>query len=241
MQFRLLSYNIHKGIGGVDRKHNLGRIVETLNHYTPDIAVLQEVDEGVPRSRLERQAEVLAKETGLLHFAYQRNVTLKVGHYGNAILSRHPLHDTCEVDLSMRLKKPRGGLLASCQIPGRERSHRIMLVNVHLGLSGIERRMQLRRLLKAECLAHVRRSTPLVIAGDYNDVWSSLGWLVMRKEGFAAAGKRIRTFPAAMPLRALDRVFYRGEIRALHAFAGHTETARRASDHLPLVVDFELK
>jgi endonuclease/exonuclease/phosphatase family metal-dependent hydrolase len=241
MQFRLLSYNIHKGIGGVDRKHNLGRIVETLNHYSPDIAVLQEVDEGVPRSRLERQAEVLAKESGLLHFAYQRNVTLKVGHYGNAILSRYPLHDTHEVDLSMRLKKARGGLLASCQIPGRERSHRVMLVNVHLGLSGIERRMQLRRLLKAECLAHVRRSTPLVIAGDYNDVWSSLGWLVMRKEGFAAAGKRIRTFPAAMPLRALDRVFYRGEIRALHTFAGHTETARRASDHLPLVVDFELK
>lgn len=241
MHFRLLSYNIHKGIGGVDRKHNLGRIVETLNHYSPDIAVLQEVDDGVPRSRLERQAEVLAKETGLLHFVYQRNVTLKVGHYGNAILSRYPLHDTCEVDLSMRLKKARGGLLASCQIPGRDRSHRVMLVNVHLGLSGIERRMQLRRLLKAECLAHVRRSTPLVIAGDYNDVWSSLGWLVMRKEGFAAAGKRIRTFPAAMPLRALDRVFYRGEIRALHAFAGHTETARRASDHLPLVVDFELK
>jgi endonuclease/exonuclease/phosphatase family metal-dependent hydrolase len=100
--------------------------------------------------------------------------------------------------------------------------------------------MQLRRLLKAECLTRVRRTLPLVIAGDYNDAWSSLGWLVMRKAGFAAAGKRIRTFPAAMPLRALDRVFYRGEIRALQTFAGRTELARRASDHLPLVVDFEL-
>jgi endonuclease/exonuclease/phosphatase family metal-dependent hydrolase len=240
MHFRLLTYNIHKGIGGVDRKHNLGRIVETIAHYRPDIAVLQEVDEAAPRSRMERQAELLANETGLTHFTYQRNVALKVGHYGNAILSRFPLHDTSDVDLSVRLKKRRRSLVASCQIPGRERSHRVVLVNVHLGLSGIERRMQLRRLLKAECLAHLRRTTPLVIAGDYNDVWSSLGWLVMRKEGFVAAGKRIRTFPAAMPLRALDRVFYRGEIRALHTFAGHTETARRASDHLPVVVDFEL-
>jgi endonuclease/exonuclease/phosphatase family metal-dependent hydrolase len=240
MHFRLLSYNIHKGIGGVDRKHRLGRIIETVNHYAPDIAFLQEVDEGVPRTGHERQAEELAKESGLSHVAYQRNVSLKVGHYGNAILSRYPLHDICHVDLSVRLKKRRGAILAACRIPGRAIDHRVVLVNLHLGLSGIERRMQLRRLLKAECLAHVRPATPLVIAGDYNDVWSSLGWLVMRGAGFVAAGKRIRTFPAAMPLRALDRVFYRGELRALHAFAGRTETARRASDHLPLVVDFEL-
>jgi endonuclease/exonuclease/phosphatase family metal-dependent hydrolase len=240
MHFRLLSYNIHKGIGGVDRRHKLGRIVETINHYTPDIAMLQEVDDGVPRSRMERQAELLALETGLTHFAYQRNVSLKVGHYGNAILSRYPLHDMCDVDLSVRLKRRRRALVASCRVPGRAETQRVVLVNVHLGLSGIERRMQLRRLLKAECLAHLRRTTPLVIAGDYNDVWSSLGWLVMRKEGFVAAGKRIRTFPAAMPLRALDRVFCRGEIRALHTFAGRTDTARRASDHLPVVVDFEL-
>jgi endonuclease/exonuclease/phosphatase family metal-dependent hydrolase len=100
--------------------------------------------------------------------------------------------------------------------------------------------MQLRRLLKAECVAHLRKSTPLVIAGDYNDVWNSLGRLAMRPAGFQSAGQPIRTFPAAMPLRPLDRVFYRGEIRALHTFAGRTETARQASDHLPLVVDFEL-
>jgi endonuclease/exonuclease/phosphatase family metal-dependent hydrolase len=240
MQFRLLSYNIHKGIGGVDRKYQLGRIVETVNQYSPDIALLQEVNDGVPRTRHERQAEVLAEETGLTHFAYQRNVSLKVGHYGNAILSRYPLHDTCDVDLSVRMKKRRRSLVTSCRLPGRAETHRVVLVNVHLGLSGIERRMQLRRLLKAECLAHVLSSTPLVIAGDYNDVWSSLGWLVMRKDGFVAAGKRIRTFPAAMPLRALDRVFYRGQIRAVHTFAGHTQMARLASDHLPLVVDFEL-
>jgi endonuclease/exonuclease/phosphatase family metal-dependent hydrolase len=41
-------------------------------------------------------------------------------------------------------------------------------------------------------------------------------------------------------LRRLDRVFYRGDIHATGAFAGHTEVARRASDHLPLIVDFDL-
>jgi endonuclease/exonuclease/phosphatase family metal-dependent hydrolase len=61
----------------------------------------------------------------------------------------------------------------------------------------------------------------------------------MDRAGFALASGKIRTFPAAMPLRSLGCVFYRGDLRPLRAFAGHTETARRASDHLPLVVEFE--
>jgi endonuclease/exonuclease/phosphatase family metal-dependent hydrolase len=37
----------------------------------------------------------------------------------------------------------------------------------------------------------------------------------------------------------LDKVFFRGDLRPLHTRVGHTETARQASDHLPLIVDFE--
>ena len=65
MHFRLLSYNIHKGIGGVDRRYDLERIVETINYYRPDVALLQEVDDGVPRSRRHAQAELLAEATEL--------------------------------------------------------------------------------------------------------------------------------------------------------------------------------
>ena len=61
----------------------------------------------------------------------------------------------------------------------------------------------------------------------------------MLPRGFKLAGPYVRTFPAAMPLRRLDRAFYRGDLRVDHAFAGHTDVARVASDHLPLVVDFE--
>jgi endonuclease/exonuclease/phosphatase family metal-dependent hydrolase len=240
MHLRLLSYNIHKGIGGVDRKHRLGRIIETINHYAPDVAFLQEVDEGVPRSGRERQAELLAEETGLPHFTYQRNVSLTIGHYGNAILSRYQLQDRSDIDLTIPFKKRRRGLVVSCRVSGYEHQHRVAFVNVHLGLSGLERRVQMRRLLSAEYMRHLRRSTPLVIGGDYNDVWNSLGRTVLRPAGFHSAGQPIRTFPAAMPLRPLDRVFYRGEIRAVHTFVGRTGTARQASDHLPLIVDFEL-
>jgi len=239
MHFRLLSYNIHKGIGGVDRRYDLGRIVETIAHYQPDVAFLQEVDDGVPRSRQHAQAELLAKETGLEHFTYQRNVSLRVGHYGNAILSRFPLEDPQHIDLTLRPKKRRGALIARWRVPVGDHTKAITLVNLHIGLSGIERQWQLRKLFRVSHLADLRTRSPLVIGGDFNDFWNSLGWRVMQPAGFQPAGPAVRTFPARLPLRPLDKVFFRGDLRPTHTYAGHVDVARQASDHLPLIVDFE--
>ena len=109
MQFRLITYNIHKGIGGVDRRYDLQRIVDTLVRYDPDVVFLQEVDDGVPRSRHDRQVELLGEALELPHYVFQRNVSLTQGHYGNAILSRYPLHDPADLDLTVRYKKRRAG------------------------------------------------------------------------------------------------------------------------------------
>ncbi len=93
MRFQLITYNVHKGIGGVDRRYRPDRIVETLAHYEPDIVFMQEVDDGVPRSRGHRQVDWFGDALGLKHRAYQANVRLRRGHYGNAILSRFPVTD----------------------------------------------------------------------------------------------------------------------------------------------------
>ena len=240
MQFRLLTYNIHKGIGGLDRRYDLARIVDTIAHYQPDIALLQEVDDGAPRSLLDCQADKLADALALPHRSYQRNVRLKIGHYGNALLSRFPLTDVVDVDLTIPFKKRRAALIARFQVPIGEHSRTVAIANVHLGLAGFERTMQLRRLLATDCLAHTREQTPLIVGGDFNDVYGNLDRRVMRPAGFQLASGHGRTFPAAAPLRRLDRVFFRGNVQAGGAFVGHTSLARRASDHLPLIVDFEL-
>jgi endonuclease/exonuclease/phosphatase family metal-dependent hydrolase len=239
MHFRLLTYNIHKGIGGVDRRYDLGRIAETIRHYEPDVAMLQEVDDGVPRSRRHLQADLLAEATGLPHVAFRRTVSLKTGCYGNAVLSRYPLQEATAVDLTLRPKKRRGAIVTRVRMPVGQLTKTVTLVTLHLGLSGVERQWQLRRLLVSDSLAVLRKRTPLVIAGDLNDVWATLGRRVMYPAGFSAAGAAIPTFPAAMPLRPLDRVFYRGDLRVEHLFAGRTDVARQASDHLPLVAEFE--
>ena len=107
MRLRLMTYNIHKGIGGIDRRYRPDRIMETVRHYEPDVVLLQEVDEGTPRSHHHRQVDLLGDALEMPYRVYQPNVRLKVGQYGNAILSRHPLTDMQDLDLTIPLKKRR--------------------------------------------------------------------------------------------------------------------------------------
>ena len=58
--------------------------------------------------------------------------------------------------------------------------------------------------------------------------------------GFAPAVQRTKTFPAALPLRRLDRVYFRGDVNLVRGFASHTDLARQASDHLPIIAEFKL-
>jgi endonuclease/exonuclease/phosphatase family metal-dependent hydrolase len=241
MRFRLVTYNIHKGIGGGDRRYRPERIAKVLAHLAPDVVFLQEVDDGVPRSRHHCQAEMLREALQLPHSASQQNVRLKQGTYGNTILSRFPLTEVEDCDLSIPLKKRRRALLARCRLDLGEHTRSLLLANTHLGLAGPERTMQLRKLLRHHLLAAAHQHTPIVIGGDFNDVWGRLGRRILEPAGYHLAGGLMRTFPALLPLRPLDRVYYRGPLTVDHAFASHTQIARQASDHLPLAVEFTIE
>ncbi|MBI3860456.1 MAG: endonuclease/exonuclease/phosphatase family protein [Planctomycetia bacterium] len=241
MRFQLVTYNIHKGIGGVDRRYRPERIVEALQHHQPDIVLLQEVDDGVPRSRHHRQVDLLGDALELPHRAYYSNVRLRTGVYGNAILSRFPLSDLHNIDLTIPLKKRRGAVAGRCHIQGANgHMHTLLLVNAHLGLAEFERKIQIRRILEGNILKGVHHQTAVIIAGDMNDFWHGQGRKLFLPAGFQSATGPIRTFPAFMPLRALDRIYYRGRVILHNAHASRTKVARRASDHLPLVADFEM-
>ena len=116
MQFRLITYNIHKGIGGVDRRYRPERIVTTLQRYDADIIFLQEVDYNVPRSRFHKQVDLIGDALAMRYRAFQRNVKLTRGHYGNAILSRYPLANVENINLTISIKKRRRALVAHCQL-----------------------------------------------------------------------------------------------------------------------------
>jgi len=59
LRLRLLTYNIHKCIGGLDRRYAPERVRDTIAHYEPDVVCLQEVDAEARRSQYHRQVDVL--------------------------------------------------------------------------------------------------------------------------------------------------------------------------------------
>ena len=68
MIVKLVTYNIHRAIG-VDRRFRPDRVIDILKHHDADLALLQEVDEGVPRSREMDLAREIGKEAGYPHIA----------------------------------------------------------------------------------------------------------------------------------------------------------------------------
>ena len=239
MRFRMMTYNIHKGIGGVDRRYDLQRIIDVVRLYHPDIVFLQEVDEGVRRTKYDRQVSLLAESLGFQHYIYQNNVAVKEGHYGNAILSRYPLGEKLDLDLRVSIKKRRRALITQAMITHSGKEAPLLLCNAHLGLSGFERSVQIRRILSLDELQEA--AIPVIVGGDFNDLWSEHGRKLMFPLGFQCAVSNAKTFPASLPVRSLDAIYFRGDIVLLDCFTGHGKLVRQASDHLPVIADFDIE
>jgi len=242
MRVRVASYNIHKCIGGLDRRYDPDRVVAVLAHHQPDIVLLQEVDAGAKRSRHDRQVELLGERLGYRHRLYFRSVILRAGgEYGNAILSRYPIQDTSRLDLTIGTRKPRGALHARVRVRlGAGRMHTLHVYNLHLGLAGSERKQQLRRFLDSHPFKGLHARAPIVVGGDFNDLWGTLGPKLLAPAGLRTSGEPRATFPAYAPLRALDGIYVRGDVQLVHVDRSRLALARTASDHLPLVADLEL-
>lgn len=250
MRLRVLTYNIHRCIG-VDRRFRPERVVAVLRHYEADVVLLQEVDEGVPRSRELNLAREIAGAAGYPHFALGHNVSLRKGWYGNATLSRFPILRERNVDLTIGRRKRRGcqhttldlGLDLGPPRPGAEPG-RLEVFNTHLGLSAREREVQLGVLAGCDELAGLDDAAHCLVGGDFND-WRSLLWpTFVGRLGFRNATdlKRgvMRTYPSFAPRGGLDRLYFRGGLRLRAAWTCRLQVSRVASDHLPVVADFEL-
>ena len=247
MNIRVLTYNIHKCIGGVDRNYNLARIVDVIQHYQPELVLLQEVARFSRESSGVLQADILGDALQLSHRTWIPNVRVQHARgYGNAILSRWPISDTDNINLTIGPKKRRSALYSKVRIsmPGkggaRVQTRTLHPFNLHLGLSGIERRMQLKKLLSHAHFGRISRTSPIVVAGDLNDVWGTLGRQVMRPAGFRGTDRKPPTFPAYAPVRALVSLYVSGEIQIASLMSSRLALARQASDHLPLVADLNL-
>lgn len=117
VRLRILTYNIHKCIGGVDRRYDPLRIAHVIARYDPDLVMLQEVDQHAQRTNADRQVDLLGDFLGFRHRIYFPNVRVRSGGaYGNAILSRFPLTNTTNIDVTVPPKKRRSVLHGRCRV-----------------------------------------------------------------------------------------------------------------------------
>ncbi len=234
----IVTYNIHKGFSQFNRQMMVHELRDRLRHLNPDIAFLQEV-QGLHLAHAEKhrnwpdtpQHEFLAEDTW--QAAYGCNMVYDHGHHGNAILSRFPILDTHNQDVTHLQFEKRGLLHCRIALPQGQTAH---CVCVHLSLFGYSRRRQMNAL--ADYLEHLTDTrAPLIIAGDFNDWRNRAGEQLARRLGleevFSSRGTPVRSFPAALPMFRLDRIYVRG-FRVERTEVHHGTPWSSLSDHAAL-------
>lgn len=236
---RVLSYNIHKGFSFGNTRYLLEDIRHSIRLVNADLVFLQEVvGENQHHHRRIRnwapqQFEYLADNIWP-HYAYGKNALYSHGHHGNAILSQRPFASFHNADISLLPTSQRGILMGKTDTG-------IHLSCLHLGLLEFERRLQVKQLCE-QIRHHVPENEPFILAGDFND-WryhshrTLLSDLKLTEAFCEKTGKPARTFPARLPLFAMDRIYFRNlELVDAELLSGHPWS--NLSDHCALYAEF---
>lgn len=222
---KVASYNIRKGIG-TDRRRRPARVLDVLNEVGADIIALQEADRRFGLRQSALPPELIAAETDYIPVPFETRAD-SLGHHGNAILVRRGFSVLAHDILHLPTIEPRGAVLADIDVGGAA----VRIVGMHLDLSGLRRRQQVRAVL-----AEVdRRDPPLpsILMGDMNQ-WSHHAGCMDEFVGGHHLAHTGPSFHSQRPMARLDRIFVSAELQILAAGTHHSLKARQASDHLPV-------
>ncbi len=222
-RLRLLSYNVH------GQRDDVGALAAVVRAADPDVAVVQE---GPRRLRWRTRSAALAGRLGLF-VAGGGEPAL-----GNLVLvgMRVRVHGHRCVQFPLRAgRHMRGAVLVECSV-GRTR---FVVAGSHLATDARERPLQaaiLRRTLAGA-------QSPVLLGLDLNEEPDGSAWRVLSEAGGLvdpAAVTGAATFPAAGPCRRIDAVFVDPRCEIVDYRVLDSPEARRASDHLPVLVDVVL-
>ncbi|QXQ18243.1 endonuclease/exonuclease/phosphatase family protein [Pseudomonas tolaasii] len=242
-RFTVLTVNIHKGFTALNRRFILPELREAVRSVGADMVFLQEIH-GTHERHPQRysewpdmpQYEFLA-DSIWPQYAYGRNAVYPHGDHGNALLSKFQIVRYDNLDISQSGHENRGLLHCVLRLPGS--GQEVHAICIHLGLREVHRQQQLRLL--EQRIGEIPADAPLVVAGDFND-WrqrADLSKSGLREVFIEAHGKLPRTFPARLPLLALDRIYVRN-VKIHNPRALTTRPWSHLSDHVPLSVEIEL-
>ena len=240
------SYNMRKAIG-TDRRRDPGRVLAVLKEIDADIVALQEADKrfggrgsAMPHELIDshgiykpvpiqaRHKRAMDRMPGGKSIdRFLKIDTRNIGWHGNALLVKPHVGILDVAALDLPTLEPRGAILAELLIGDSP----IRIVGMHLDLSGLWRRRQLRAILDA--VARRRQKMPTVLMGDTNEWRKAAGCLSDLNGSFRIAPTG-PSFHSRHPLASLDRIIVGNELRIEAAGVHMSPSARKASDHLPI-------
>lgn len=221
----VVSYNMRKAIG-TDRRRNPGRTIEVLHEIDADVVALQEADRRFGTRLSALPLDMIAEHTPYKPVPFDVRPG-SLGWHGNALLVRKSAEIIDRTPLVLPTLEPRGAVLADVRI----RNVELRFVGMHLDLSGLLRKRQVRAILTQ---LHARkRHLPTIMMGDLNE-WTLHGGCLrefMQDYRIASTG---RSFHSRRPVASLDRIIVSPEIRIAASGVHRSAKAMKASDHLPI-------
>lgn len=251
---RLVTFNVHHGVGQDDR-FDLPRLAKVLQGLDADVLCLQEVDrhfgersEGVDEPLLLSRALDMQLAWGPA--IDERRAGGPDRQYGNALLSRLPIL-VSDVHRLPASAEPRIALRTMIELDGAA----LWVTTTHLDNDSVEGRAAQATAL-TELLTEPMETG--VLTGDFNAPPDAPelaplrerfvdAWEIAREHddrSTAVQGKwrfwqndEGGTFPAKHPTRRIDQVWVSAGVQVAEA---RVLDAAGASDHLPVVVDLEI-
>ncbi len=219
---RLASYNLRK-CRGTDGARAPARILDVINGIEADVVALQEADMRLGARPAALPARLIETHTDFTALPVATS-PVSLGWHGNAILVRKGAAVTATHRIDLPGLEPRGAV--AVDLAG------LRIVGVHLGLLRASRQKQLHAIRARLATLDDR---PTVIMGDYNE-WSPTHGLDPLRDAFDIVAPG-RSFHAARPMAALDRIAVPHALTLYDAGVVETALSRRASDHLPIWAD----
>ena len=238
------SYNMRKAIG-TDRRRNPHRVLEVLKEIHADVVALQEADRrfggrasAVPHELIDSHGLYKPVPLGVRHRRPLEKArrhaerflnvdTRNIGWHGNAILVKRDVGILDWAALDLPMLEPRGAVMAELLVDGDKP---LRVIGMHLDLSGLWRRRQMRAIFDA--IADRPQKMPTILMGDTNE-WRAAGGCLRDLPPDFRIAPTGPSFHSRHPVATLDRIIVE-DLKIDAAGVHMSAAARRASDHLPI-------
>src|SRR5262245_18380102 len=238
------SYNMHKAVG-LDGRRDPHRVLKVLQEIDADVVALQEADKRIggrgstvppeltdshgvykpvqPGVRHKRPLEKARKHAERLLKVDTRNI----GWHGNAILVKRHIGVLDCAELDLPTFEPRSAVMAELLIGDKP----LRVVGMHLDLSGLWRRRQMRAIFHD--IGRRKQVMPTILMGDTNE-WRTVAGCLRDLEPEFHIAPTGPSFHARHPVAQLDRIIVHRDLNIEAAGVHMSLDPRRASDHLPI-------